>query len=680
MRKLELQTPWDFEASSITGWTRGHWEEAFFALMRPLVGSASAGGARQYLPGPRSKHGRVADQLEGFSRSMILAGPWLRGSVNGQLTGQGITIDVAELYQRGLQAGTDPKHPEYWGPVEDGSQHLAELAALAWGIYLSRHLVWDRLERNARRQIADYLFQCTRASYRQNNWLLFNVVTNAVLKRLGERHSQQQIESNLEACEQLYLGEGWYRDGDHNRVDYYNAWAFLYYGLIWTIVDGDSKVDLAERHRERARRFVRDFRYFFGGDGGLPCFGRSMTYRFAYLSPLVLGQYLGCLDVPPGQVRTMCGAAMKFFLSHEILSERGHLSVGFLRPCADMAEDYCSGASPYWATKAFNVLLIPPNDPFWCAPEVPLPVHAGSYAKPLRQAGFLLVGESRTGHVQLINQKSHHHRPEYNDRYTKFAYSSVFSREARRIHDNVNCDNALQFSRDGIRFRQRRQIELLYCEQGFAASRYPLDKVDRAGSVHTSILVKDDFMVNLHRVETTRPLVFREGGYPLGFDQGEPRIVSTEGGELAYADGKLTFIRNLAGYTRQRPAHRFGGDLHGSNIRYRDSVVPTLEHENRATRELWLASLICARIGEDQPATLMALIADFQLFGNAARLTFYDGEQAVVQVGPIDQTEVTLNGRTFQGAIVFARSSREGDAWSVLLADGSFDTSSPQSG
>jgi hypothetical protein len=673
MGKPELQSPWDFEASTITGWTRRHWEEAFLVLMRPLFSSASRGGARQLIPGPRSKHGSVADELEGFSRSMILAGPWLHGSDTGVVTSRGVKLDIGEYLRRGVLAGTDPQHPEYWGAVEDYSQHLAELAALAWGLFLSRRLIWDQLEPPARRQIADYLFACTRAQYRQNNWLLFNVVTNAVLKRLDMPHSQSQIESNLAACERMYVGEGWYRDGDHNRLDYYNAWGFTYYGLIWTILDGDSNPELAQRHRERARRFVHDFRYFFGGDGGLPCFGRSMSYRFGYLAPVVLGQHLGCLDVSAGQVRTMAGAAMRFFFAHDILTEQGHLSLGFLRPCADMVEDYATGGSPYWATKAFNILLIPPEDPFWRVEEKPLPIHESSYAHPLRKAGLLLVGEQRTGHVQLVNQKSHHHRHEYGDRYTKFAYSSVFSREARTIHGNVNCDNALQFSKDGVRFAQRWQIQALYCEPGFAASRYPMTKVDRAGSVHTSIVVKDDFMVNLHWVETTKSLRFREGGYPLGFDEGLPRLVSTAGGEVAYKDGKLTFIRNLAGYTRQRPAHRFADDLRGSNIRYRDSVVPVLEHENGECRRFWLASLVCARIGQDQPDSLMALVADLTLIEQTAWLTFYDGERAFVQAGEIEQREVVLNGRSFSGPIVCARVSASGDQWSVLRADGSVE-------
>ena len=675
MRKLDLSTPLDHTTAPLTGWTRAHWEEAFFALMKPIVDSASPGGARQRIPGPRSHHGQVADELEGFSRSMILSGPWLSTSATGVFDWRGGKVDVATFYKRGLLAGTDPKHPEYWGDIPDLAQHLVEMAALGWGLHLSRRLIWDQLAPAEKKQIADYMLQCNKVKYHQNNWLLFNVITNAVLKKLGMPYSQQHIDTNLQACEHMYLGDGWYKDGKLNRIDYYNAWGFLYYYLLWAILDGDSQPALAERHKERTRQFVREFRYFFSGDGSTPCFGRSMIYRFGYLSPIALGQYLGCLDVSPGEVKTMCNGAMKFFAGQEILTESGHLSMGYLRPCAGMLEHYSCGGSPYWATKAFNLLMIPPEDPFWKTREEPLPIHQGDFARALPAAGLLLVGDKATGHVQLINQKSYHDKPEYNDKYTKFAYSSVFSYDARQIYGNFNCDNVLQFSLDGINFRQRWAMETLHCVDGFAVSKYPIHEVDPEGSIHTAILVKGDFMVNLHQIEATRALVYREGGYPLGFDDGHAETASAPGGEAAYKDGKLTFIKKLAGYSGQSKALGFADDVSGANVRYRQSVVPTLSHAAAADQtSLRLASLVCARTGKDPLGTLMDLVTEFDWSGPAARLRFHDGERALVQVGAqIGDVQATLNGKKLTGPIVVARVSADGNAWFVLMHDGSVD-------
>ncbi len=541
--------------SPLTGWTRKHWEEVFRALMKAIVASASPACARQRIPGPRSHHGLLADELEGFTRSMIMAGPWLHSSKNGTYSWNGGNVDVAGFYRQGILAGTDPKHPEYWGDIVDYAQHLVEMAALAWGLYLSQDLIWDKFSAAEQKQVADYLFQCTKAAYHPNNWLLFNVVTNTVLKKLGMPYSQEQIDANLTACDHMYLGGGWYRDGNINRIDYYNSWGFLYYYLLWVILDGQSKPEVAQTHQERARLFCAQPPELLCRRWQRALLRASMIYRFAFLGPIALGQHLGCLDLSAGEVKTLCNGVMKFFFSQEILTEQDHLSMGFLRPCAEMLEHYSCGGSPYWATKAFNLLMIRPADPFWKAKEEKLPIHRGSYSRPLRTAGLLLVGDKKTGHVQLINQKSYHDKPEYNDKYTKFAYSSIFSYEARQIYKNFNCDNVLQFSADGINFRQRWEMTHLYCAKDFAASTYPLYDVDAEGTIHTSILVKDDFLINLHQVETKKPLVFREGGYPLGFDEGEAKTVSIEGAEAAYKDGKLTFLRNLHGYDKQfRPS------------------------------------------------------------------------------------------------------------------------------
>jgi hypothetical protein len=674
MKKLTLKTPLDKKISPITGWTRKHWEEVFFNLMKGIVDSASPGCARQRIDGPRSHHGLLADELEGFTRSMIMSGPWLNSSKDGKYVWKGEKVDVAGFYSKGILAGTDPKHPEYWGDIVDFAQHLVEMAALAWGLHLSKDLIWDKFSPNEQKQVADYMFQCTKVKYHQNNWLLFNVITNSVLKKFGMPYSQEQIDTNLAGCDHMYMGDGWYRDGNINRIDYYNAWAFLYYYLLWVILDGDSKPDVADMHKERTRQFVRDFRYFFSGDGSTPCFGRSMIYRFGFLSPIALGQYLGCLDISPGEVKTMCNGAMKFYFSNEILTEQNHLSMGFLRPCAEMLEHYSCGGSPYWATKAFNLLMIQPKDPFWKVKEKKLPIHKESYSVPFHYAGLLLVGDKKTGHVQLINQKAHHDKPEYNDKYTKFAYSSIFSYEARQVYKNFNCDNVLQFSADGINFRQRWEMEHLYCKKDFAASKYYLYDVDKEGTIHTSILVKDDFMINLHQVETQKSLVFKEGGYPLGFDEGRAKTVSIKGAEAAYKDGKLTFLRNLHGYTKQSKAIQFADDVNGSNVRYRQSVVPVLGFENGSQTKFYLASMVCGRVGNMSVKKLMGLIKHFKIDDNTAEIAFHDGERAFVQIGDIRDVNVTLNHKKFSGEIVMARASKNGKQWSVLKTDGTMET------
>jgi hypothetical protein len=670
MKTISFHTKLDFNKSKITGWTREHWEETFYVLMRGIINSASPACARQVIPGPRSHHGRLADELEGFTRSFIMAGPWLKNGTSS-FEYEGRKYDVAEFYRKGILAGTDPKHKEYWGDIVDYAQHLVEMAALSWGLYLSQDLIWKEFSSKEKKQVADYLYQCTKVKYHQNNWLLFNVITNSVLKKLNMPYSQEQIDSNLSACDHMYIGDGWYRDGNINRIDYYNAWAFLYYYLQWVILDGNSKPEIAKIHIERAKLFVNDLRYFIAKDGATPCFGRSMIYRFAFLAPVALGQHMDILEITSGEAKTLCNSVMKFFFEQPILTDTDHLSLGYLKPAAEILEHYSCGGSPYWAAKAYNLLLIPNRDSFWSAEEEELPIHKGSFCKPLNKAGIILTGDHATGHIQLINHKSYHDKPEYNPKYTKFAYSSIFSYEARAIYKNFNCDNVLQFSDDGINFRQRWEIKNLYCVENFSASSYPMFEADFEGNIFTSTIVKDNFLINIHEVLATKPLFLKEGGYPLGYDDGNVVIQSVLNGEAAFADGKYTFLQNLLGYSNQVKASQFCDDVNGSNVRYSKSVVPVLTRSINAEK-VYLASLVQAGIGNPQISTLMQIVQSFKCNDNKVHLKFSDGVEIFVQVGEIQEVSFSLREQKFKGKIVFAYKPSNGFKAQVLFEDGEY--------
>lgn len=679
MKTMQFTTPLDASTAAFTGWTRRHWEEAMFVLMRGILDSASPDCARQRIPGPRSHHGQVADELEGFTRSLFMAGPWMSASDSDTLRFGSESVNVTEFYRRGILAGTDPKHPEYWGDIYDYAQHLVEMAALSWGLYLSREKLWNKFSPAEKEQVGRYLNSCNQVAYHQNNWLLFNVITNAVLKKLGMSYSQENLNANLKACDHMYMGGGWYRDGKINRIDYYNSWGFHFYYLLWAIIDGESRPDLAEMHKGRVRDFARDFRYFVSGDGSAPCWGRSMIYRFGYLSAIALGQHLDGLDISVGEVKTLCNSTMKFYFSNPILTDRNHLSMGWLRPSEWVLEHYNCGGSPLWAAKAFSMLLLPESNPFWAAPEEPLPIHKGDFSRPLKEAGLVLVGTKESGHVQIVNQKPYHNMPSYNAKYTKFAYSSIFSQDGRRVYGSFNCDNALTFSSDGINFRERWKHENLYTVKNFAVSKYQMyDEVkdpkreeyaSELGWVTSSVLVKEDFMVNVHEVRPARSgLVFREGGYPLGFDEGKPVLSSTEGAEMAALGGKISFIRNLHGYTEQFKAQGFHEDISGANVRYHQSVVPKLGTERNSTEPFVLACMVYGKVGSERIEELSSLVVSFAMEGNRLEIGFYDGERVFMQVGDVKEVSVMLNGKAFTGPVVMARVQANGQDHQVLMA------------
>ena len=634
MQRVPFTTPYDYTLSPESGWTRQHWVQMFEALIVPVIDNASPGKARQLIPGPRSHHGRVADELEGFTRTFIMAGPYLAGSESPYVGSGEHKRDVAAFYREGILNGTDSNHPEYWGDIYDYAQHLVEIASLAWSLYLSRNHIWDKFDDAEKQQVAGYLNSCNAVKYHQNNWLLFNVVTNAVLKKLGMPYSQEKIDANIEACEHMYVGSGWYRDGNINRIDYYNAWAFHYYYLIWTILDGESKPELADRHRQRVAELTVQMPYFVSGDGSAPIFGRSMIYRFAYLAPIVLGHYLGALDLPVGLLRTTCNKTMRFFADQEIITDEGFLGLGFVAPNESILEHYSCGGSPYWAAKAFNALMIPEDDPFWNAEEEPAPIDRGDYSVPLNDAGLTLIGSYDDGQVQLINQKSYHDKDEYNAKYTNFAYSTLFPYESRRVYGSVAPDNALQFSNDGILFHQRWEMEHLEISGHHSSARYPLHIVDPEGSATSTVLTYGGVLVLIHAIDPTQPLWFREGGFPLGYDGGTPEITRGSDWTAASIDGRSSLIAGVYGYDRVIDPQPYGLETHGTNVRFRSSVIPQLTVTRREVSPFVLVSLVAGRGAGVRPEQLRGLVSAVAVSdARGVTVTYADGTSASVD-GP----------------------------------------------
>ena len=693
MKRLALETPFDFEASTISGWTREHWEESFRRLWAPLVRTASPHKARQFIPGPRSHHGQTADELEGFTRSFIMAAPWLATSAADGYELDGDHYDVAGFYRAGILAGTDPANSEYWGDPVDYAQHLVEMASLSWGLWQARARIWARFSDAERTQVAAYLLACTKVKYHENNWLLFNVVTNAVLKRLGMPYSQEQIDTNLVFCEGMYLGDGWYQDGNVPRIDYYNAWAFHYYYLMWVVLDGESKPEMARKHVGRAEEFLASFSHFMASDGATPCFGRSEIYRFAFIAPIALLALAGgdgsslASDAGSsklfGSLRTVAGLGLKWFLTKPILSADGLLSLGYVGACSDMLEHYSCGGSPYWAAKAFNLLALPSDHPFWHCAEEPLPSQKGAGVLALPSVGFT-ISSSQSGQTMLLNHKARHDKAEYNDKYTKFAYASAFPYQARRIYGNSDCDAVLQFSADGAAWHQRWKMRPIACGQLGGASVYPLFEADPDGEASTVSLIQGDLIINLHQIQATKPLLLREGGFACGSDLHMPVPVSVPADEAAglgpaeavcadggSASGRISMIRSLGGWTKSVAAEGFAQDRVGANVRYAFSAVPRLEAKAVPGQPLLLASLVVGRVGPDTIGQVAAGVASSTLNPETGelRLTFADGSRAMMRTPDAAGSPSELEGKAIAVGTLVALCGKDGSLRSLMMSE-----------
>ncbi|MEV7063043.1 DUF2264 domain-containing protein [Streptomyces collinus] len=465
--------PADRTTSPFTGYTRAHWEAAADSLLTAVEPYASEDRALYHLPGDRAGwSGRLSDGLEGYARTLLLAA-FRRDE------------KALERYATGLAAGVSG----IWPRIEDRSQPLVEAASIALALRLTRDLLWDRLDDGVRRRTAAWLGDALTAEPWPCNWELFPVTVGGFLADIGYEPdaSRAAIDRGLERIEQWYVGDGWYTDGDGRKYDYYNGWAMHLYPVLHAWLEQDER--LLALYGDRLSRHLGDYARLFGGDGAPMHQGRSLTYRFATTAPLWLGALTGRTPLPPGETRRLASGALKYFLDRGAVDDRGLLTLGWHGPDESVLQGYSGPASPYWASKGFLGLLLPPDHEVWTAPEEPAPAERADFTTPVGPPNWLLQSTRSDGVVRLHNHGSEDVR--YDPYYTRLAYSTVTT-------PAETYDNSVLVAGDP----SRTGIEPLGAGEGWAASRHTAGGGARVTSV---VLAHGAAEVRAHLVAGAEP-------------------------------------------------------------------------------------------------------------------------------------------------------------------------------
>jgi hypothetical protein len=211
-----------------------------------------------------------------------------------------------------------------------------------------------------------------RASY--NNWLLFSAVTEAFLMSVGEQADPARIEFAQKKMNEWYAGDGWYDDGSHFCMDYYNSYVIhpmmvdLYKVLLQFNKVSEADYQLVLKRMTRYSEFQERI---INADGTYPPFGRSITYRTGAFQALAYTALLGNYPekISPAQIRCAMTAVMKkMFTSCNNFNDQGWLVLGFCGSQPTVADYYTSTGSLYMATLGFLPLGLPANDVFWQSP------------------------------------------------------------------------------------------------------------------------------------------------------------------------------------------------------------------------------------------------------------------------------------------------------------------------
>ncbi|HVU24792.1 MAG TPA: DUF2264 domain-containing protein [Opitutus sp.] len=583
-----------------------HWQAQARRLLEPIARLFVPGRASLDIHGRASANGAPSDRLESYARPLLLAAHYLQSTPEtGAAAAPAAEFRerVARWFREGLVAGSTVGGSQFWGPDANYHQLHVEMGLLCLALQIAPDQLWTPLTRAEKDQVAHWLGSARHTGYVDNNHYFMGIHLLEFLRAqgYGQPGDAAQVDEFFNRLEFLHRGDGWFEDGINQAYDYYEAYAFNFYGLWWARLHGAANPARAQRWREWARRFTLDYQHFFAASGEHPAFGRSITYRFNAVATFGLTVLENCSDLPLGRIRRLCTRNLDFFLRHPIYQDQGCLAIGWLDRFEASAELYTGAASPYWAAKGFSSLLVPPSHPYWREPELPLASETGDHARAIEPAG--LVVRSTGGEVELLNagsQISH-----VNLRYGAWKWSKTAYRTGRAFtcafpaQDHWSLDSALTIRLDdGREFGRHSTVALELAEDhqlyrwalGYAwVADGPPDQTNV--SVDTAVWWNRGWVLQVHRYEAWQPVVFRLGGYALPVpDAAVEHRQSGPAFATWHATAGGTLLQPLAGFTGREWHERLDGTKPRAHLAAPFHSTPVAVSERR-TGAGWLAAL-----------------------------------------------------------------------------------------
>lgn len=521
-------------------------------MIRPLRRFYSPRGALLHVGSSGTSYSEKSARMEGWARVLWGLGPLL-GADNSQLP-EAMQSEIqhwGRLYCRGLVEGTNPESPEYWGDIVDFEQKMCEVAPLAIALCLAPSVLWDPLSDAEKHRVWAWLDGMNHCGVHPNNWRFFRVLTNMAFARLHLPYDRARLEEDFASIERCYLDGGWYYDGKPGQIDYYIAFAFHYYGLLWVALSRDVDPQPKELLCQRAQAFAKDFAQWFSDDGAEIPFGRSLTYRFAhscFFAALALAGNPG-ESLPWGVVRHTLLANLHSWMQWPIIDPAGLLSIGYRYPDLFMSENYNAPGSPYWALKSFIFLWLPADHPFWQAPDADLP-RARQLLQPTPR--MLLCHDDHGGVDHLTCFPAGHHCQNHGNvaaKYEKFVYSNRFGFSVSRGNtlEEGAFDCTLAAAPAGSNcYRMRYGQDAWRQDDQVVYTRYDLWPFAHVCS--WVIPCGGPWHLRIHLIRTEQPLDVADGGFTLPFEEPFAMHPGREDGRLlprmseTYENGAGAFL------------------------------------------------------------------------------------------------------------------------------------------
>lgn len=500
-------------------WGKSRFLEVACEMCRPIFDCYSPDASTVVLPNRVKAHytDEIAD-FECFARPLWAAAAIVRNG-NRKL---GKTIFSM------IRNGVNPNSENYWGRMSDYDHKIVETASVAWFLYVNRTQIDDEFSDKDMKNLVEWLLQINRIQILENNWCFFGIIVNAVLISLGREGSREKMMRFWACLDKHYIGDGWYNDGRSAQRDYYIAFAYHFYSLLWVYIDDGIDKEVRNAIIDRAESFAAQYGLFFDACGAQVPYGRSLTYRFACVAFYSAYKLVGLDGVSDSEAKGFITRNLQYWMHQPIFSDDGFLNVGYVYENTNMKEKYNATGSPYWAMKAFVILLLPDEARFWTAiPPESLEdygVTTIAYDKFVASRNFGIVS------LYPLNMRAKHdYRGGVVSKYEKYVYSSRHGFCVPTDGESLNgsgTDSTVSVAYDGKHWIcKNKSHEQLVGNNLFTSVWY----VDGDTHLTSWICVLGTWHIRIHIVHSNRRLSVADCGF----------CIPSEGSTIKMMDGCL---------------------------------------------------------------------------------------------------------------------------------------------
>ena len=426
---------------------------------------------------------------------------------------------------------------ERYASWQDGDQKAVELIPIISLLLIHRDITWNTYSAKEKNDLLAFFGHINAIQIGGDNWQFFRILVTRGIIEFGGNQDVKHIEDSWKVVDECYCGDGWYRDGKNGAKDYYVAFGYHYYSLLYRyLFPNDERCNTI---RERALAFAKEYQYFFDAEGRMIVYGRSMIYRcasLAFWSMLLCNDDL-LNDSLRAQTITIIDKSLDWWKRQPITDKDGLLTLGIAYRNECVCENYNSSGSPYWLMKAFAFMLAD-KDKLALSPTESSTEDSAPEIKTIANGDIMVVRNAKWNTAFINSYKGVGYVANNSAKYMRFAYNSLtgfnLSREANDFR-NLSDDNSLVFDIAGVK-HQREANHKYIPHDGYQEFEWRCGDLIK---VRSCVIPQMNGYIRVHIVKSRLAVDCYETGFTVGAGDNAYGVMA-----LLYGSGDVIEIAN----------------------------------------------------------------------------------------------------------------------------------------